>query len=160
MVFFYWFCACLPVFSACLSQQLPPSQSSERMPVCLFDAVCQHSGAAESSRNMGLLALQTPEHHPSRTDNLCLWFFFRLLCAFYPSDILFPYRSPSPRPHPDPSQHPETDPKRSRNGAETEPKRSQTEPKWTEIKFFAVGRVGGLSGYGVRGGCKGKRNSL
>ena len=29
------------------------------------------------------------------------------------SDILFPYRSPSPRPHPDPTQHPETDPKRS-----------------------------------------------
>ena len=67
--------------------------------------------------------------------------------------ILFPYRSPSPRPHHDPTQHPETDPKRTRNrpetepnGAETEPKRSQTEPKWTEIKVFAVGRAGGLSG--------------
>ena len=55
------------------------------------------------------------------------------------SDILFPYRSPSPRPHPDPTQHPETDPKRSRNGAkrsQTEPKcLTETEPTWTEIKL-------------------------
>ena len=41
------------------------------------------------------------------------------------SDILFPYKSPSPRPHPDPTQHPETEPKRTRKGA----KRSQTELK-------------------------------
>ena len=65
------------------------------------------------------------------------------------SDILFPYRSPSHRPHPDPTQHPRngpgTDPKRSQtepNGAE----RSQTEPKWAEIIGWA-GR-GGLSGGG------------
>ena len=47
----------------------------------------------------------------------------------------FPYRSPSPRPHPDPTQH-----------LEMEPKRSQTEPKRTEIELFGVGRAGGLSG--------------
>ena len=51
------------------------------------------------------------------------------------SDILFPYRSPSPRPHPDstltpprphptPRNGPETDPKQTRNGA----RRSQTDP--------------------------------
>ena len=54
---------------------------------------------------------------------------------------------------PDPTPTPPNTPKRTRNGAEmdpkrsqTEPKRSQTEPKWTEIKLFAVGRAGGLSG--------------
>ena len=69
------------------------------------------------------------------------------------SDILFPYRSPSPRPQPVPTQHPEKGPKRTRNRPETEPKRSQTEPKWsqtepkwTEIELFGVGRAGGLSG--------------
>ena len=56
-------------------------------------------------------------------------------------------------PNLDPIQHPEKDPKRTRNRPETEPKRSQTEPKrsqtepkWTEIKAFGVGRAGGLSG--------------
>ena len=48
------------------------------------------------------------------------------------SDILFPYRSPSPRPHPDPTQHPDTDPKRTRNRPETDPKRSQTESNGPE----------------------------
>ena len=74
----------------------------------------------------------------------------------FASDILFPYRSPSPRTHPDPTQ-------RTRNGAETEPKRSRTEPKrsrngpkssfsrWDGRGFVGVGRVGG---------CKGKRKSL
>ena len=75
------------------------------------------------------------------------------------SDILFPYRSPSPRPQPDPTQHPEKDPKRTRNRAETEPngaersrggaKRSRNGPK----SSFS-GWVGGW------GGCKGKRESL
>ena len=37
----------------------------------------------------------------------------KLLC----SDILFPYRSPTPRPHPTPRNGPETDPKQSRNSA-------------------------------------------
>ena len=46
-------------------------------------------------------------------------------CSCYTSDLLFPYRSPSPRPHPDPTQRPE-------NGAETDPKRSQTEPNRPE----------------------------
>ena len=76
------------------------------------------------------------------------------------SDILFPYRSPSPRPHPDPTQHPrngpETDPEQTRNGAE----RSRTEPKWTKIKPSRVGRPGGFVGMGRGGGCKGKRISL
>ena len=64
------------------------------------------------------------------------------------SDILFLYRSPSPRPHPDPTQHPEKNPKRTRNRPETEPngaKRSQNGP----IR-------GGTCG----GGYKGKRKSL
>ena len=79
------------------------------------------------------------------------------------SDILFPYRSPSHRPHHDPTQHPRngpgTDPKRSQtepNGAE----RSQTEPKWTKIKPSRVGRPGGFVGMGRGGGCKRKRISL
>ena len=84
----------------------------------------------------------------------------------YFSDILFPYRSPSRRPDPHPTppkrtrNRPGTDPKRSQtepNGAE----RNQTEPKRTQIKPFQVGRPGGgLSGWGGRGGCKGKRISL
>ena len=58
--------------------------------------------------------------------------------------------APSPRPHPDPTQHPETD-----------PKRSQTEPKWTEIKPSRVGQPGGCRDGGEwGGGCKGKRKSL
>ena len=79
-------------------------------------------------------------------------------------------KAPLPNPTPTPPNAmkrtrngPETDPKRSQtepNGAETEPKWSQTEPKWTEIKLFAVGRAGGLSGWGGWGGCKGKRKSL
>ena len=63
--------------------------------------------------------------------------------------ILFPYRSPSPRPHPDPTQHPETDPKQTRHGAkrsQTDPKRTETEPKWTEIRPSGVGRPGGFVG--------------
>ena len=61
-------------------------------------------------------------------------------------NFFFPYRSPSPRPHPDPTQHPETDPKRTRNGPERSRNGAETEPKWTEIKLFGVGRAGGLSG--------------
>ena len=79
------------------------------------------------------------------------------------SDILFPCRSPSHRPHPTPPKWtrngPGTDPKRSQtepNGAE----RSQTEPKWTEIKPSRVGRPGGFVGMGRGGGCKGKGISL
>ena len=82
------------------------------------------------------------------------------------SDILFPYRSPSPRPHPDPTQHttqhPETDPTWTRNGPERtqmDPKRPKKDPKLTEIKVSGEGRPGGLSGW--RGwGCKAKRKSL
>ena len=69
------------------------------------------------------------------------------------SDILFPYRSPSPRPRPDPTQHPETDPKRNRNGAETAPngaKRSRTEPNGAETD-----RNRALSGGTAGGVCRG-----
>ena len=66
------------------------------------------------------------------------------------SDILFPYRSPSPRPHPDRTQHPEKDPKRTWNGPETDPNRPKrtrngpkTNPKWTESR-----------GWGRRGVCR------
>ena len=69
-------------------------------------------------------------------------------------NLLFPYRSPSPRPYPDPTQHPETDPKQTRNSPETEPKRSETdpkrtetEPKWTEIEGVGRPGGGGLSGW-------------
>ena len=53
----------------------------------------------------------------------------------FPSDILFPYRTPSQRAHPDLTQHPKTDPKGTRNG----PKMDQNQALW---------------------GCSGKRNSL
>ena len=83
----------------------------------------------------------------------------RYLCNTKCSDILFPYRSPSPRPHPDPAQHPETDPKRSqtdpkrtRNGA----KRSRNGPK---SSFSGWDGRGVCQGRGV-GGCKGKRKPL
>ena len=80
-------------------------------------------------------------------------------------DMLLPQRSPSPQPHPDPTLTPPNTPKRTpRNGPEKDPKhgpetepngpeRSQTDPKWTEIKPPRVGRTGGF-------GCKGKRKSL
>ena len=86
------------------------------------------------------------------------------------SDILFPYRSPSPRPHPDPTQHPEKDPKRTRNRPGTEPngaKRSQTEPKRSKrsrngpkSSFSGWDGRGVCRGMGGQGGCKGKRKSL
>ena len=59
--------------------------------------------------------------------------------------------APLTDPTPTPPNTPETDPKRTRNGAETEPngaERSQTEPKWTEIKPSRVGRTGGFVGKG------------
>ena len=75
-----------------------------------------------------------------------------------PSHILFPYRSPSPRPRPDPklTQHPETDPKQTQNGPETEPNGAEMDRN----KAFRGGTGGGLSGCGGWGGCKGKRKSL
>ena len=61
-------------------------------------------------------------------------------------------------PLPDPIPTPLNTPKRTRNGPETDPKRSQTEPngpersqtepKWTEIKPPRVGRPGGFVGMG------------
>ena len=80
-------------------------------------------------------------------------------CLHYISDILFPYRSPSPRPRPDPTQHPEMDPKRTRNGAETEPngakrsrngaKRSRNGPKSSPLGWDGRGGLSGWRGVGV-----------
>ena len=78
--------------------------------------------------------------------------FFKLPKGVLGSDILFPYRSPSPQPHPDPTQHPETDPKRSQNRPETDPKRTRNGPE-TALAG------GGFVGTGRGGGCKGKRKS-
>ena len=80
------------------------------------------------------------------------WLGAPLLLAFC-SDILFPYRSPSPRP-PTPKRTrngPETNPKQTRNG----PERSQTEPNGAEMdrnEAFRGGMGGGFVGVGVRGG--------
>ena len=72
------------------------------------------------------------------------------------SDILFPYRSSSPRPHPHPTQHPETDPKQTRNGTQTEPNGAEMDRN----QAFRGGMGGGFVGVGGVGGCKGRRNSL
>ena len=67
--------------------------------------------------------------------------------------------APLPDSTPTPTQHPETDPKRTRNAAETEPKRSQTEPNGAETDRNGAERTGwGFVGMGGGGGCKGKRN--
>ena len=95
------------------------------------------------------------------------------------SDILFPYLTEAPLPDPTPTppntpkrtrNGPETDLKRTQtdpngpetdpNGPETDPKRTQTDPKWTEIKLSGWDGRGVLSGRGGGGGCKGKRKSL
>ena len=76
------------------------------------------------------------------------------------SDILFPYRSPSPRPHPDPTQHPETDPggrpktdpKRTRNG----PKRTRNGPKSSSLGWDGRGVCRDGEGWGWGG--KGKES--
>ena len=88
-----------------------------------------------------------------------------IICDYfrYNSDILFPYRSPSPRPQPDPTQHPEKEPKRTRNRGETEPNGAETEPNGAEMdrnQAFRGGTGGGFVGVGGVGGCKGKRKSL
>ena len=73
----------------------------------------------------------------------------------YTSDILFPYRSPSPRPHPDPTQHPEADPKQTRNRAETEPngaKSSRNGAKRSRNQASRGGTGGGFVGVGGGGG--------
>ena len=56
---------------------------------------------------------------------------------------LFPHRSPSPRPHPTPRNGPETDPKRTRNGAKRSRNGAETESKPS------------LSGWDGRGVCRG-----
>ena len=63
------------------------------------------------------------------------------------SDILFPYRSPSPRPHPDPTQHP----KRTRNRPETEPNGPETDRNGAEMdrnQALWGGTAGGFVGMG------------
>ena len=69
------------------------------------------------------------------------------------SDIPFPFRSPSPQPHADPTQHPEKDPKRTRNGPERTrnvPKRTRNGPKSSSLWWDGRGvcRDGGV-GVGV-----------
>ena len=67
------------------------------------------------------------------------------------SDILFPYRSPSPRPHPNPTQHPETHPKRTQTRPETEPNGAETKPNGAETErnqAFRGGTGGGFVGVG------------
>ena len=71
------------------------------------------------------------------------------------SDILFPYRSPSPRPHPrphpDPTQHPETDPKQTRNGAKRTrngAQQSRNGPKSSPFGWDSRGFVG-MGGGGI-----------
>ena len=49
-----------------------------------------------------------------------------------PSIVIF--FSLTEAPLPDPTRHPETDPKRTRKGAEKEPKRSQPEPNGAETE--------------------------
>ena len=46
------------------------------------------------------------------------------------------------------------------NGAERSQNGAETEPKWTKIQLFGVGRARGFVGVGGWGGCKGKRKSL
>ena len=74
--------------------------------------------------------------------------------------------APLPDPTPTPTQHPETDPKRTRNRPETEPngaKRTRTEPNGAELdrnQAPSGGTAGGVCRDGGGGGCKGKRTSL
>ena len=84
----------------------------------------------------------------------------KLVIFFSFTEALLPDPTPTPpRPHPDPIQHPETDPKQTRNGAKTDPKRTETEPKWVEIKPGGEGRARGLVAMGGFGGHKGKIKS-
>ena len=72
-------------------------------------------------------------------------------------------------PLPDPTPTPPNTPKRTRNGAETEPKRSQTEPNGPETgrngaemdrnQAFWGGTSRGFFGMGGGGGCRGKRKA-
>ena len=90
---------------------------------------------------------------PGQPQKPCLTKSFEQMEPFC-SDILFPYRSPSPptppRPHPTPRNGPETGPKQTRNGA----KRSQTDPNGAKrsrngLKSSPLGwdSRGGLSGW-------------
>ena len=63
-----------------------------------------------------------------------------LACLAEGSDILFPYRSPSPRARPDPT-----------HGTETEPKRSQTEPK-RRTETDRIDLSGGTARWGAANG--------
>ena len=69
--------------------------------------------------------------------------------------VIFFSLTEAPLPDSTPTQHPETDPKRSRNGAkrsQKDPKRTETEPKWTEIELSGVGTAGGVCRSGGRWG--------
>ena len=93
----------------------------------------------------------------------------KVVIFFSLTEGLAPLPDPTPtppRPHPDPTQHPEKDPKRTRNRPQTEPngaKWSRREPNGAEMdrnRAFRGGTGGGFVGVGGVGGCKGKRKSL
>ena len=91
-------------------------------------------------------------HHLTVTPKIVIFF------SLTEAPLTDPTTTPPNTPEMDPKRT-GTDPKRRQtepNGAE----RSQTEPKWTEIKPSRVGRPGGFVGMGRGGGCKGKRISL
>ena len=91
-----------------------------------------------------------------------------LLWSSETSIVIFFSLTEAPLPNPTPT--PPNLPKRTRNGAETDPKRSQTEPNGAETEpngaemdrnqAFRAGTGGGFVGVGGVGGCKGKRISL
>ena len=62
------------------------------------------------------------------------------------ADMVVVFFSLTEAPLPDPTPTPPNTPKRTRNKPETEPNGVETEPKWTELKLFGLGRAGGLSG--------------
>ena len=75
---------------------------------------------------------------------------------------LFPYRSPSPRPHPDPTQRtrngPETDPKRTRNGPETDPNGPETDRNGPEMDRNQAIWAGGVCRDGGGGAVREKED--
>ena len=94
---------------------------------------------------------------------VCLFLHFQGFCGFcreenpcfFWSSLLalsFPYRSPLP----DPTPTPANSPKRTRNGPETDPKRSQTEPNGpdTEPKRSRNGPKSSFLGWDGRWVCR------
>ena len=78
---------------------------------------------SEKSMFMCLFSLSLPRTERDRTKHIRLSNIDLLAqrkdASIEFSDILFPCRTPSPRPQPDPTQHSKTDPKRTRNRPES-----------------------------------------